>query len=470
MSQPNRTSRRWCFTWNEFTDEDILKLENIDQSKIDYIIYGCEGLTEDKTPHLQGYLELKSPVRRAGVKKLLDPEFGSKSVVHVEPADAPRECNIIYCKKGQQSHDEFKELGVNGPNYGSDALVTEREYRVKKQGKRTDWDKIYDAIRDEPDYPTILRKFPEYAIKYSTGIKTAIEAIHIQNGIALANSEIENYKPRQWQDRLMAELEKQPDHEKIIWYVDKIGGCGKSTLCDMILAKFKNSMLFENGKTADIAHSWNGEQICLFDFSRSIEGRLNYGVIESIKNGRIYSGKYNGGLKRFGRPHVICFSNFPPDRSQFSEYKWDIRELHPSDKSEFKDETVVVHEDKKIEIPKRTDYELLETPHADLRILEDLEDNIADEDVHSMHDITNDVPEVTCMDISSGEGNTVVPKETPKTSPEIIRELINVHKRTLDKIHDLNRLKDKTPMQKIALFNLYDKLPLELLSCVSLNI
>lgn len=344
MSQINKTSRRWEFVWNNYSEDNLLQLEKIDQSKVDFIIYGFEGQDEGKTPHLQGYLELNTPIRGSGVKKLLDPILGTKSEVHVAIAKASRERNVIYCSKGQQSKEDWDCRKEHSPAYGIDAKVVQHEYHVKQQGKRTDWDKLYEAIRDEPDYPTILQKYPEYAIKYSTGIKTAIEAIHISNGIAQANAEIEGIILRKWQDNLVEELKEKPDKEKIIWYVDIIGGCGKSTLCDKVLATFKDSMLFENGKTADIAHSWNGQQICLFDFSRSNESHINYGVIESLKNGRIYSGKYNGGLKRFGRPHVVCFSNFHPDKSKFSEYKWDIRELSADDKLPFVDETEIIDE------------------------------------------------------------------------------------------------------------------------------
>lgn len=331
MSQ-NKTARRWAFTWCNYTDTEVLALENINRSKIDYLVFGREHEENDGTPHLQGYIELPSPCRKAGLKKLMDPVKGIKSKVHVKYAREDRATNSLYCKKGQQSHAEWEALKTEGPNYGVNAIVTEIETRVKKQGKRTDWDNLYEAIRDEPDFSKILEKYPEYAIKYSHGIKAAIETIHVANGIAEANEEIAEVKLRKWQAKLFNELQGTPHKEKIIWYVDLDGGCGKSTICDYVLSKIDNAMLFENGKTADIAHAWTGQQTCLFDFSRSNIDHINYGVIESLKNGRVFSAKYNSGLKRFGRPHIVCFSNFVPDKSKFSDYKWDIRYLSDADR------------------------------------------------------------------------------------------------------------------------------------------
>ena len=53
-------------------------------------------------------------------------------------------------------------------------------------------------------------------------------------------------------------------------------------------------------------------------------------TIESIKNGLVFSGKYEGAQLIFNRPHVICFSNSLPDTTMMSADRWkivNIREL-----------------------------------------------------------------------------------------------------------------------------------------------
>ena len=63
--------RRWCFTLNNYTDEDLQQLRGVVPSKCRYIVFGREVAPETETPHLQGYLELGAAGRRAAVSKVL---------------------------------------------------------------------------------------------------------------------------------------------------------------------------------------------------------------------------------------------------------------------------------------------------------------------------------------------------------------------------------------------------------------
>lgn len=53
-------SRAWCFTINNYTDADILRLESLDG--VERLIVGRE-VAETGTPHLQGYVRFSQPVR-----------------------------------------------------------------------------------------------------------------------------------------------------------------------------------------------------------------------------------------------------------------------------------------------------------------------------------------------------------------------------------------------------------------------
>ena len=89
---------------------------------------------------------------------------------------------------------------------------------------------------------------------------------------------------------------------------------------------------FENGKNADIRYAYIYEPIVIFDFSRSVEERVNYEIIESIKNDIFFSSKYESGMKLFNVPHVIIFANFYPDQNKLSLDRWDIREVNEHNK------------------------------------------------------------------------------------------------------------------------------------------
>jgi len=327
-SQSQISGRNWCFTWIKPCKQEIESIQKINASVCKYIIYGHE-LTADGVEHLQGYIELLKPQRIAGIKKLLDPVAGKKSEVHVELAVAKRDLNKIYCSKGLQSHEEYTAQGINGPAYGFNANIYERVFTEVNEGrgKRSDWDELYDAIKANPNFGAILQEFPEKAIKYSTGIQRAITAIVRESSEARLDAEMNNLRLYIWEQELIEELENDPHKRKIIWYVDTIGGCGKTTFAKYLLSK-GDCAYFLNSKTSDIAHAYNGERTVIFDYTRSMDGHLNMSIVEMIKNGLVFSPKYDSCNKINATPHVVCFSNFEPDQSTLSADRWDIRHLN----------------------------------------------------------------------------------------------------------------------------------------------
>lgn len=327
----NPTRRNWCFTLINPSEKQKENIRSIGKETCKCIIFG-EEYTSDGKPHLQGYIEVNKPVRLGGIKTILDPIDGKKSTIHVEEAKGNREQNFEYCSKGSQSHDEYKSQGVRGANYGKDAVIYKQIFKEKGegQGKRNDWTKLYDEIRDSADFASILEKYPEYCIKYPTGIQKAIDIAKQTKSKLDLEEELENLRLYKWQSKLVQELRRKANARKIKWYVDTKGGCGKTTFAKWLLSK-GDCAYFTNGKTADISHAYNGERCVVFDFTRSIEGAVNYGVIEAIKNGIVFSSKYNSGTKVHAVPHVVCFSNFDPDRSKLSEDRWDIKHLTDED-------------------------------------------------------------------------------------------------------------------------------------------
>jgi hypothetical protein len=68
MAKRTTLARNWCFTVNNYTEQDVICLDNID---CEYIIYGKEKGEKQDTPHLQGYIQMKRKMRLTGLKKLL---------------------------------------------------------------------------------------------------------------------------------------------------------------------------------------------------------------------------------------------------------------------------------------------------------------------------------------------------------------------------------------------------------------
>lgn len=89
---PSR-GRRWCFTINNYEEENLKILKEKDMPEMRYLVCG-EEVGESGTPHLQGYIELTRPLVMKQVKALIGCERA-----HLEHARGTGKQNDEYCKK-----------------------------------------------------------------------------------------------------------------------------------------------------------------------------------------------------------------------------------------------------------------------------------------------------------------------------------------------------------------------------------
>lgn len=310
-------ARRWCFTWNNYTKENVEYLKNIPANKCDFIIFGFEIAPDTGTPHLQGYVEFSTPIALTTVKSRLDPLCKQKSKVWVKSAYKDRDANINYASKTASKDPAAAAI------YGSEVL--EISHKIRSQGSRSDWHEMHDFIKDKPDFSEFAEKYPEEAIKYHAGIDRLIRAEKERIMKIEFEQSFDDCKLRDWQSDLVNQVTKfNADDRKVIWIYEKTGNIGKTWMSRYLVAKHK-AIRFENASSKDIAFAYNGEPIVIFDYSRTTEERINYQVIESLKNGMIFSAKYNSCSKYFNSPHVICFANWPPKTSSMSMDRWIIK-------------------------------------------------------------------------------------------------------------------------------------------------
>jgi len=123
----------------------------------------------------------------------------------------------------------------------------------------------------------------------------------------------------------------EPDDRKVHWYWSEAGAIGKSQFAKYLVARH-DCLFFEEGKKADIMHlifeapEERLERI-IIDVPRDNGNNVSYKAIESIKNGMIYSSKYEGGYKLFNSPHIIVFANEPPQEERLSSDRWVIKQI-----------------------------------------------------------------------------------------------------------------------------------------------
>lgn len=132
---------------------------------------------------------------------------------------------------------------------------------------------------------------------------------------------------RPWQEEVFKIIKTPPDERTVYWNWCRDGNTGKTVFAKW-LAVHHDACVFNNGKCADLAHALPEDpRLVVFNLSRTIEGHVNYGAIESIKDRLIFSAKYESKMKLFNCPHVLVFANFAPDLASMSQDRWAVKQL-----------------------------------------------------------------------------------------------------------------------------------------------
>lgn len=203
-----------------------------------------------------------------------------------------------------------------------DGVFFENGCYPKGRGTRSDIKVFLNAAMSGADDLILAQEYPQEFAKYHKAAEKARTVAKRHSRKRKLKETFDEATLLDWQKIVLKKLHDQDDR-KVTWVYDPDGGLGKSWLANYLVAQ-ENAYLVEGGKRADIAYAYNYEKIVVFDFTRSQEEQVNYSTIESFKNGRIFSSKYESGLKLFEPAQVLCLSNFDPDRSKLSQDRWQV--------------------------------------------------------------------------------------------------------------------------------------------------
>lgn len=290
--------QKFILVWNNYSelDRDLL---------IKWIKENCtQGIVarEDAgTAHLQCAFITKTRKTFASMKKI----FGSP---HLAAQRKPYLANFRYCNK------EDKSPFIHGPLPTTKIIA----------GTRTDQELAREFILTATSWRDVMLNADIGA--YVAGHLAWARALYQVRPNQSVELPIRLYN---WQSLLVEELKMAPHPRKIIWFYDAIGNHGKSTLANVLCNKY-NAVELPN-KSADAAYMYDRQPIILWDFSRTVHERVQYGLIEQFKNGRITNTKYESHSKVFPTPHIIVFANFEPDRNAWSQDRYDVREYYDMD-------------------------------------------------------------------------------------------------------------------------------------------
>lgn len=155
-------ARNYCFTLFNADPFDLLDQLEKNANIVKYAIFQ-EEKTEEGKAHLQGYAELKKPMRIPGVKKIIGEG-------HYELRRGSRDQARAYCTK--------TESRLSGPYEHGDWEVT--------QGFRSELDRVEKMITEKKNLLEVYMENKKTYIKYHQGIQKAIG--------------LENLKGQAWRD------------------------------------------------------------------------------------------------------------------------------------------------------------------------------------------------------------------------------------------------------------------------------
>ncbi len=294
--------KRWCFTLNNWTEEELTNIRIKTQDQTKYLIAGKEK-GEEGTPHLQGFVHFKNKKRMSEVKKIIGPR------AHLEVAVGSDIDNKEYCGKEGDVAIEEGEPQENGSKKRKTTMGKKIRDLVHKLSneKRV-------AVLEDPD------NVQTYALYRST-IDKLVREEKLEFEIVMMKDEFATVQLREWQVNLIKIIDGPIDNRQVHWYTDQEGGKGK-TFMSRYLVSQGNAIRFENGKSADIKFAYGGQRVAIFDYCRAQSEHINYEVIESIKNGIYLNTKYESEMRIYSIPHVVVFANRPPDWGKMSIDRW----------------------------------------------------------------------------------------------------------------------------------------------------
>jgi len=154
------------------------------------------------------------------------------------------------------------------------------------------------------------------------------------HGVKIA-SPVDLEEPRGWQLEVIGIIQTKPDKRTIHWFWESVGGVGKTTLCKFLVVR--HNALIVNGKSENMFHALasnpSRREVIVVNCPRSMQDYMNYGAIEMIKDGLVYSGKYEGAQLVFNCPHVFVFANTPPAEEKMSAGRWHVVHIVTSEVS-----------------------------------------------------------------------------------------------------------------------------------------
>lgn len=297
---PVHQVKKWCFTLNNPTEGEKQALADLCESEhVTYAVIGRE-VGDTGTPHLQGFVWFAQRKSINQAKALI----GNRA--HLEITHGTAQQASDYCKK-DGDFDEYGSM-TDGGNKESFAALTR-------------W---MESLDHRPTENEILAEFPGLFGRYHASV------LRIRNLLRPSSPQSVQGDLRQWQADLEELLLADPDDRTVHFRIDESGESGKTWFTRYWLKKFPaESQYLRSGKRDDLAHAIDETKLYFFiDVPRGGMEHFQYSIVEYLKDGMIFSPKYNSTTKMTGRNvHVVVFCNEWPDMNALSADRYDTDDI-----------------------------------------------------------------------------------------------------------------------------------------------
>lgn len=289
-------AKNWCFTLNNYTPADVDRLA-APIAGIDYLIFGKE-VGASGTPHLQGVVCFQSRKRLSQTISLIGQAHCTVTRYLSQ--------SIEYCKKD----GDVTEVG---------ALPA----TAQKKKEESELEAFKQSVKEGVVNHVELREL--HSAVWATSERFCKQYIDDNRPKPIVDA----HPLRPWQSTLYERLVLTPDARQIIFVVDGVGNQGKSWFARYYADLHENAQIVIPGKKADMAHVILVDaKVFFFDCPRSKQGDfIQYDFLEELKNGYIFSPKYDSKIKRLNTPHVVVLMNEHPDMSKLSQDRYSVTVL-----------------------------------------------------------------------------------------------------------------------------------------------
>lgn len=305
---PPRASRHrnWVYTLNNFDDLHKSLLEDFDCR---YLVHAHEE-GENGTPHLQGYLCMNNPISLNGLKRRLGIQG-----IHLEPRRGTHTQARDYCLKTIEGDDVD--------------LNAEERYWFEKGDPPMEpgdgdggWALDYEDA-SHGDFEAIRLRHPARWAQYRSTFRahyaeTRAETVRARvqaRDIALLSDDA----LRPWQDELLGILQGEFMDRRIIVVHDVQGNAGKTTFANWYSAVNPKTQVMRAARYIDMAYILDETmEVFMFDVERSCVETDIWRFVEAIKDGRVFSSKYECIQKRIAPNHCVVFCNHLPPADAWS--------------------------------------------------------------------------------------------------------------------------------------------------------